>query len=179
MEKKIRELKIDELLKQVENSHFNLTLLSDGRILGSGGTILKDGQYQPISALVILDPKKSTVTRLSGLQVPRGDDAVLQLKDGRVIFIGGETKKEYADGGTDNLTNTVEELNLESGKSKVIGKIMVPRHAVIAEVISDRDILVVGGWNERTIARDERWWPGAEIFRVPPRQRTATAENEP
>ncbi|MDR3616010.1 MAG: hypothetical protein P4L53_20805 [Candidatus Obscuribacterales bacterium] len=115
----------------------------------------------------IIDPKDKTLIRLDGLQVPRIDDAVVQLKDGRVIFIGGETTKEYADDGTDNLTNTVEELDLRTGVTKRIGRILVPRKGVIAEVIGDRDILIVGGWNQRTIVRDERWWPEAEIFRVP------------
>jgi hypothetical protein len=167
MEKTIYALPIKNLLDKINDSHFYLTLLSDGRVLASSGCIEKMGHWEPISDLAIIDPKDKTLIRLDGLQVPRIDDAVVQLKDGRVIFIGGETTKEYADDGTDNLTNTVEELDLRTGVTKRIGRILVPRKGVMAEVIGDRDILIVGGWNQRTIARDEKWWPEAEIFRVP------------
>ena len=170
-EKAIHALQIDNVLKQLKHSDSHLSLLNDGRVLASGGSVENNGHYEPISDLAIIDPKKKTLKRLASLQIPRQDDTVVQLKDGRIIFIGGETTKRYADDGTDNLTDTVEELDLQSGKTKVLGRILVPRHHVFAEVISDRDILIVGGWNERTIARDERWWPGAEIFRVPVKAR--------
>lgn len=104
--------------------------------------------------------------------MPRVNDTVVQLKDERVIFVGGETTKEFADDGSDNLTNTVEQLDLQSGLSKKIGQIDIASHDVIVEPVGDNDILVVGGWNQRTIARDERWWPGAEIFRVPETEKT-------
>jgi hypothetical protein len=167
MEKAIYALAIENLLDKIKDSHFYLTLLSDGRVLASSGSTEKMGHYEPTSDLAIIDPKDKTLIRLNGLQVPRIDDAVVQLKDGRVIFIGGETTKEYADDGTDNLTNSVEELDLQTGATRRLGRILLPRHQVIAEVIGDREILIVGGWNQRTIVRDERWWPGAEIFLVP------------
>ncbi len=166
MSNKIQKLKLGKLLKQVD-PNANLTLLRDGRILASGGGVPLNFQTRPISDLVILDPNTKTFTKLAGLRVPRVNDTVVQLKDGRVIFIGGETTKDFTDDGTDNLTNTVEQLDLQTGLTKVIGRIMVARHDVIAELVGDNEILVAGGWNQRTIARDERWWPGAEIFRVP------------
>jgi len=169
MDRKIQELKLDQLLKQIKDWHSYLMLLNDGRVLASGGGVLVNQQWQPISALAILDPRKQTITKLAGLCVPRLDDAVVQLKDGRVIFIGGETTKNFADDGSDNLTNTVEELDLQSGRSQIIGRIPMARHGLMSEIVGDREILVVGGWNQRTFARDERWWPGGEIFRVPPK----------
>lgn len=171
IQKEIKALRLGNLLTQFEVSHAKLTRLEDGRVLASGGEVRIDGLSQPTATLAILDPKTKTVTKLGDLKVPRTDDAVLQLRDKRVIFIGGETTKEFADDGTDNLTDTVEQLDLRSGKSQVIGKINVARHGVIAELLGDRDILIVGGWNERQFARDERWWPGAEIFRVPPKEK--------
>jgi len=170
MGKKIEDLNLGNLLKQVDQNA-NLTLLQDGRVLASGGGVPLNFQPRPISDLAILDPHTKTLTKLAGLRVPRVNDTVVQLKDGRVIFIGGETTKEFADDGTDNLTNTVEQLDLQSGLSKKLGQIMVARHDVIAELVGDNDILVAGGWNQRSIARDERWWPGAEIFRVPEKEK--------
>lgn len=167
MEKKIDELSIKKILDELKISNFELTLLSDGRVLASGGTVDKGGRYEIVSELAIVDPAKKSLKRLEQLKVPREDHSVVQLRDGRIFLIGGETESKYADDGTTNLTNSVEELDLQAGKSKIVGRILVPRHGVIAEAVGDREILIVGGWNERSIARDERWWPGAEIFRVP------------
>ncbi len=171
MAKKIDDLKLGKILKQVdENAH--LTLLRDGRVLSSGGGVPLNFQPRPISDLVILDPISKTSKRITaGLRVPRTNHTVVELKDGRVIFIGGETTKEFADDGSDNITNTVEQLDLQTGQTTVIGRFMMARHDVVAEVVGDRDILLEGGWNQRSIARDERWWPGAEIFRVPEKEK--------
>jgi hypothetical protein len=166
MKKKIAAMSINNILEQLKNKHCQLIVLSDGRVLASGGYVVKDGASEIVRDLAIIDPTNRTLKMLSGLQVPRNDHAVVQMKDGRVIFIGGKTTKQYADDGTVNLTNTVEELDLQNGRTKVIGRITVPRHGVFAERVADGDILVAGGWNERAIARDERWWPDCEIFQV-------------
>lgn len=166
MEKAISELSIEPLLKNVEKSEFSFTLLNNGMVLGYGGFTRKPGSFGPGRDLILIDPKTKTMKKFGELQVPRQYTSVVQL-DGSVIFFGGETTRKYADNHSDSLTNTVEQLDLSSGKTKVIGRIEMARREVIAEVLNGRDILIVGGWNQREIARDERWWPGAEIFRVP------------
>jgi hypothetical protein len=167
MRKKIQELKLGERLSPFEKSRASLVCFKDGRVLASGGEVNENGIDRPIPTRALLDPKAKTLTKLSALHVPRSDDAIVELGDKRIIFIGGQTTKEFADDGTDNLTDTVEQLDLNSGASKIIGRISVPRHGVIARLVGDNEIFIVGGWNQRQIARDERWWPGAELFRIP------------
>ena len=86
-----------------------------------------------------------------------------------MILIGGETEKKFADPGSTEYTAAVEELDLSRDTCRVIGRISGPRAYIIAERLDGDNILLVGGWHESSIG-DERWYRGAEIFKVPPAQ---------
>jgi hypothetical protein len=160
MRKKIEESSLGPEIKQLK-ARYELTLLRDGSVLVSGGGA-------PSTQLKILG-KNNAARNVHELSIPRTEHSAVQLDDGRILLIGGRTTKEFADPDDDEYTSTVEELDLKTNSCTVIGRVNGARAGIIVEPLNGKDLLLVGGWHQNSIG-DERWYRGAEIFRVPDKQ---------
>ena len=70
-------------------SDFTLTLLSDGRVLASGGSDATRMDYVPYSATEIFDPYTLSWSPGPDLAIPRTKHSATLLADGTVLVAGG------------------------------------------------------------------------------------------
>lgn len=161
----IEKLAINSFIGSTGFERQNKLLLKDGRVLVSGGR-RTDNPDDITNAVYLVDPFRHSITALASMCIPRVDHSSVQITNGRIVFIGGETSAKFSDRDT-KYTSNVEELDLLTNQSKVIGNLFDARAETIVEPIARDKILVVGGWRQRPIAKDEKWSGIAEILTVP------------
>src|SRR5688572_14250336 len=97
-------------------SHHTATLLTDGRLLVTGGV----ASFVPLRSAEIFDPATRRWTSITDMGVPRQDHAAALLPNGRVLVSGGATM-----GGT--VLATAETLDLATGTWSPAGAMRDPR----------------------------------------------------
>lgn len=96
--------------------------------------------------------------------LPRAGHGALQLPNGEVLLIAGHTEKDLAD-GDDDLTATVEVLNLETKQFAPVGRLIMARADPIMVIRQPNQVIVAGGVNVNN-SGDYRWVREAESFMI-------------
>lgn len=125
------------------------TLLSDGRVLFTGGT---DGAgYLPSAE--VFDPRTGTFALTGRMSVARIYQAATLLADGRVLVVGGGG--DYANR---SFLASAEIWDPRTGTFTVTGSMTTPRTYETATLLADGRVLVAGGYGDLTPL------PSAELF---------------
>ncbi len=146
------------------------TLLSDGRVLITGGSTV-DGSI-PTRETEIFDPRTRTFARGPLMNVARTEHAALLLPDGRVLVAGGNTLGYVVSTATAEIVDP-------DGASASIGDMSVPRGGggMVLLLASDGAAWVLGGHFEGRFAevtdiverlpRGELQWEAAGRLELP------------
>ncbi len=134
------------------------TLLSDGRVLVSGGyASTPENEVITVAATEIFDPAVGGFSTSGDLWRPRALHNAVLLQDGRVLLLGGA----FQDAGTPHqvVTASAEVFDAVTGTSTPVPDMSVPRADAGVALLDDGRVLVVGG-------EDAGWQPlaTAEIF---------------
>lgn len=133
-------------------------VLSDGRVLLVGSRTSPNSGDE-VGIAEVFDPESGSVTRLGGAPTPRNWtlSAVVQLRDGRVLVVGGEqfdtqgqrpAPAEIIDPATEEVTP--------------VGPMIHQRYGHTATVLNDGRVLVAGGDASIGVSPDPN--PPAELF---------------
>lgn len=129
------------------------TLLSDGRVLISGGS---DGDAEPAS-LEVIEPRSGSVSLMGELLLPRRGHTATLLPDGRVLIAGGRSN-----GST---VATAEVLQPATSASSKVGQMRWPRAAHSATLLPDGRVLISGGLDgDKAVGRAEVFDPATGEF---------------
>jgi hypothetical protein len=126
---------------QVARKGHTMTLLGDGRVLVSPGSIAAgDCSFTPISELY--DPVAGRFTDHAQSGVARSNYAATLLPDGRVLVVGGFAARGPSCG---TPTNTVEIYDPVGNRWSSVGALAVARANMRAVVLANGKVLVPGG----------------------------------
>lgn len=140
-----------------------LTLLTDGRVLISGGqSAPRWPESDPLISWELYDPTKHAITNSGSMCRPRICHGVVQLNNGDVFIVDGNTRSEFVD-ADDDLTGAAEILQLTTGKSHLVGRVNTPSSNPIVIPLDKDQAVVIGGFHQNS-SGDYRWVRGAEIF---------------
>jgi WD40 repeat protein len=132
------------------------TLLSDGRVLVTGGT---DGTNDLASA-EIYDPKTGTFAATGSMKDARVYQTAALLSDGRVLVAGGGA--DYTNG---IFLASAELYDPKTGTFSVTGSMIEARTYQTASVLADGRVLVTGGYGAQApLASAELYDPKAGTF---------------
>jgi Galactose oxidase, central domain len=138
-----------------------LTLLSDGRVFISGGCPSKNAS-PPLAWWELYDPVNDSISMFGPMCRPRDDQGAAQLNNGNVLMVGGHTTPRYTQADSD-LTATAEIFEPSTGKSRIVGKLIMPSTNAIVIPSGNDQAIVIGGFHQNTQG-DFRWIHGAEKF---------------
>ncbi len=138
-----------------EREYHQTTLLTDGRVLVTGG----EGPQDPLATTGIFDPTLNHgvggwVTAPS-LSQPRTQHQAVRLNDGRVLVVGGSNN----DGQIDAIEIFDPAANAGAGAWTVGPSIQTPRTRHSVHLLQDGRVLVLGGYND-----DDDYLNSVEIF---------------
>jgi hypothetical protein len=140
--------------KMMEPREFpDVTLLSDGRVLVTGGFQWKVDRNVALATAEVFDPTTDSFTRVADLATTRFAPAVVSAPDGRAFFLGGVDDLESNAG-----LKTVEMFDATTGKFAPAGNLVRARRLHTAARLPDGRIFVVGG------AWGDEWATRAEVF---------------
>jgi hypothetical protein len=123
----------------MELDWFDAVLLGDGRVLAIGAS----GEQEPPSAQ-LYDPATDTWSATIGLPRPRFESALVALRDGRALVIGGLNGDAYAD-DTQSYSSAYA-FDPETETWAKVGLMTTARTAPSAAVLPDGRVLVAGGY---------------------------------
>jgi len=84
-------------------------------------------------------------------------DAAVSEHDGHLVLLGGMTESLEA-------TPAIQILSPRHGWLPIGSRLLRPRAGALAVPIDERRLLLLGGWQGRRHAADERWHDGGEIL---------------
>ena len=136
------------------------TLLADGRVLVTGGTVLATPVPQYYSSAELYHPDSSQWTAAAGNMIStRTRHTATLLKDGRVLIVGG-----YNGGSSStSYVATAEIFNPGSGDFIPAGS-LTARSNHTATLLSDGRVLVVGGINRTVIGSTLTYLSNCRIY---------------
>jgi len=122
-----------------------------------GGRVLFLGETNPEKRVRVWDPASGKFATVGALRTMRGDPALVVLRDGRVLVVGGDLSA----GST--LPATAEVFDPVSGTSQAVGPLVAPRAAFATALLPDGRVLISGGYDP-TEAGNPESIATAEIF---------------
>jgi hypothetical protein len=129
-------------------------VLGDGRIVMIGGH--GEGFIGQAGAL-LFDPVSNRFTGQHTLQRPRDGAAVISLNDGRFMLVGGSARL-----GTASPDTTAELYDAMAGQSILLPRPMQNRLNAFGALLTNGDVLVVGGWYDVASATTPDLWLASE-----------------
>lgn len=117
-------------------------LLPDGRVLVVGGGINSTSGLQATPTAEIIDPATGASRPTGSLADARYKHAVVALKDGRVIAIGGSDERDSR-----GKLDTIEAYEAASGRFDPAGRMLARRYKIGSAVtlLADGRVLIAGG----------------------------------
>ena len=137
-----------------------LTLLSDSRVLISGG--FSGYESGPLKTCEIFDSRKNVISPLAELNIPRAKHGAAQLAGEYVMFAGGVTSPQFAD-EDGHLTASVEILSLKTKLAVMVGKLHRARYYPVVIPVGADKAAVLGGFYWHWLST--RWLPEGEILK--------------
>jgi hypothetical protein len=123
---------------------YSATLLSDGRVLISGGFITAPGRVSgqsEVPTAELYDPTTGQFTQTGAMISPRHWATATRLANGRVLIAGGDTYETYK-----SVSLAAAELyDPVSGKFSAAGTMTTPREMHFATLLLDGRVLINGG----------------------------------
>ncbi len=103
-----------------QRANHTSTLLEDGRVLitGGGWPLLASN----IREVEIFDPKSNTVSLVGVMNKPRANHGLTELHNGKILLVCGRTAADFSD-ADENLTSTVELLDLNTSTCTIVGQL--------------------------------------------------------
>lgn len=133
------------------------TLLHDGRVLVTGGTIAE----QPTARCEIYDPASNTWSGVASMSHARQNHAAALLKDGRVLVASGEG----SDGaGGLVLTQSVEVYDPAANAWSPLAETKLPHADAFAAQLLDDTVLILGGQSDSALFSAERYTVGTDTW---------------
>jgi Galactose oxidase, central domain/Kelch motif len=137
------------------------TLLPNGNVLVAGAC--NDGTHCATnSSAELYIPATGTWSVTGELKRPRFDHTATLLPDGQVLIAGGD-HIDFLSGGTTVILNSSEIYNPATGHWKNAGKLNSPRAFHAATLLSDGKVLVVGGFDGKSV-RQREYLRSAELY---------------
>ena len=131
------------------------TLLSDGRVLVTGGV---DNAGNPVAPAEVYDPARGSFTQTGSMVHPRTGYTATLLPDGRVLFVGGTPSQNSS------LPIGVAELyDPVTGKFTASGSLGEARSAHTGTLLPNGLVLIVGG-DVGAVSVDPRATSSAELY---------------
>jgi hypothetical protein len=121
-----------------------ITLLLDGRVLVTGG------QSFGVGTAELYDPSTGTWTATGSMAEGRIDHSSVLLPDGRVLVTGGYTYDSTGNNGT--ALSSAELFDPSTGTWTATGSMAAARAGLGAALLSDGNVLVMGGQDMRNNA---------------------------
>jgi N-acetylneuraminic acid mutarotase len=112
------------------------TLLSNGKVLATGGHISASGST---ATCELYDPAVATWTATGPMATPRGNHTATLLLDGKVLVVGGFNRN------TGSAVFTAELYDPATGMWTATGSLAVARNFHTATLLLDGRVLVAGG----------------------------------
>ncbi len=143
----------------VPRADHTTTLLPNGLVLISAGSTGRSINEAVTQTAELFDPVTNRFTATGGLAVPRHKHAAVQLRDGKVLVIGG------ADSRLRGFYNSAELYDPATGKFSATGGMSAARYKIrdAAVLLVDGRVLVAGGGT-----RLEVYDPATGIFSLLP-----------
>ena len=138
-------------------------LLKSGKVLLVGG----DGahEYDRLASAELYDPATGRFTATGSMRVPRAVHTAVRLADGRVLVLGGTSGGHYPN---ETIEASAEVYDPASGRFTVTGSMNAARYKLAAVLLSNGQVLVVGGSDNRawhgTYASTELYDPATGHF---------------
>ncbi|MBV8801075.1 MAG: hypothetical protein JO208_14865 [Alphaproteobacteria bacterium] len=143
---------------KAHRASFSAILLSDGRVLVTGGynstgTLTENETY---------DPVKDTWTVNAPMPHPHAVHVSVTMKNGRVLVAGGDT-------GLGLPGREADVFDPSSGKWKAVGMMAEPREYFGVASLPNGKVLVIGGYSYKgemfvTLSSCETFCPGKDMF---------------
>jgi hypothetical protein len=145
---------------------YTKTLLPNGKELIVGGYlnvkfITVSNHF--LSSAELLDPATGKWTETSEMNIARWDHMAILLRNGKVLVVGGSTRKESDSTSAELYDPTTE-------KWIVTGSLNHTHRSAQAVLRSDGKVLMPGGWDGRKITDDELYDPATEKWNVIPKK---------
>jgi Kelch motif/Galactose oxidase, central domain len=112
------------------------TLLSDGRVLVSGGIIPSGISWQGLREAEVYDPTSGTFGTVANMNVARGGHTATLLPNGNVLVEGG---------GYPTAVSSAELFDPVTGSFTPTGSMTVARSAHTATLLTNGKVLIAGG----------------------------------
>jgi hypothetical protein len=151
-------------LKRARMDH-SATLLMNGKVLIAGGWGGADGSAV-INSAELFDPATGTFALTGSLHTARAGQAAVLLQDGRVLIAGGNDESD-AGSGIGELASA-EIYSAAAGTFAVTGSMSTPRGYFAADLLSDGNVIVIGGFSEPPYGPFDirSYHSGTEIYSV-------------
>jgi hypothetical protein len=150
------------------------TLLTDGSVLVTGGTVPEGTDAVPVSSAELYGPKTGAFTATGSMDTSRTSQTATLLPNGRVLVAGG-----YG-GCNASICNTLASAELydpATGTFSPTGSMATPREDQTATLLSDGQVLITGGGEPGNIsfASAELYNPATGAFTATGSMATARA----
>lgn len=132
------------------------TIMTDGRVLLTGGTSADEATYNArIADAEMYDPLARTFTKTGSMKRSRWGHTSTLLPDGRVLIAGGINEEE-------GITASAELYDPKNGMFREIPPMRLPRSGHAAVLLADGRVLIMGGASH--IGRSDMILRSAEVF---------------
>jgi hypothetical protein len=145
----------------VARSGHAATLLSDGRVLISGGTY---GGMTFLASAELYDPKTGAFSPTASMKTSREYHTATLLPDARVLIVGGEEDQRPSlliGGPTPRPAGTAELYDPTTGRFNPTGSLATPRDDYTSTLLPDGRVLIVGGIKHAS--RGFAWGSGDDL----------------
>jgi N-acetylneuraminic acid mutarotase len=119
------------------------TLLPDGKVLVAGGGRQAEG-FAYLASAELYDPSSGTWSAAGSMATPRSGHTATLLRDGKVLFVGGETESRDFPGNPEGVASA-ELYDPGAGTWTVVASMPTQRFGHAAALLPDGKVLVAGG----------------------------------
>lgn len=136
---------LTDKLKMKLSNGYAVTLLSDGKVLISGGVEYlqpTNGRSELVAKIVstlqIYNPETNKFKLIGNMKMPRKNHTATLLPDGQVLIVGGESTN-----GTTKFIRNVEVFNPKTNKTRIIGE-TINSYSCQSAILTKEGVFITG-----------------------------------